>query len=349
MINNNTSILYFNPYTEFALAESRIDNEVPTLKSPSRDSRTTTSPKYSVIDEIHTLAEKTAVMGKTLIFKDYESELDFIGKSAGILDLSAGGIVGGMQGALFLNSFSKSAVLSHFIYFSPLLKAISPGLLSFSIILGGIEEIFELVQIYRSRQFLDYINKQKEQPLDQLLFLKDKFFSIDDTEEKKITLFIEKNLSDAPILEKAARFDLVAEKILALKFASLARRITPRFAIEVKNDLPHLITKIESLNSKIRQSGIEQTQYLMESISKQSRKKIINHTIGLCSVTFSLISITFTLIAITNIFLAITLGCASLLAAWIQIIHKKNSETSGLDHYHSLTRDCYQISTKKSF
>ncbi len=270
-IENNRELQYINPYLGSA-------------------------PLRRESEAVSAIAQKTFVdhvvnWGKAILFRDYERHLEIVEKGTWLLDKGVLVVVGTMQGAMIADGlFHLNIVKNGPFWFIPAaLKVVLIPSSIFFFVIGIIEGIFEFINMRRGIELLQGISKEKS-ALNQLDWMKDRYFTLQPEESDKICSLIEEKLPELDRTSKAERFDQIAQKALEVKFENLKRRITPGLADEVKKQLDSTMKDLTSPDETIRLDAAQRVELLMESVSTQAKTKILIHVLGLIAIFFTLLS-----------------------------------------------------------
>lgn len=285
------------------------------------------------------LADRVVEWGKSLLFEDYEKQLNFAEQATWFLDKGVVTVVGGMQGAVIVEGLFHLHFLEGRLSILPqLVKTILLPSSIFFFIMGIIEMIFELINLKRGIDLLHGVSKESS-PLDTLGWMKEHYFTLQVHEAQKIYNFIEKKLPDLSTSQKADRFDQIAERALEVRFESLKRRITPGLADEVKLQLDSITKDLKSSKENIRVDAATRAKLLMESVSTQAKNKIKIHLLGILSICFTLISMIgiFAGIGVLPFFIALGAGTAITFVTKL-IIQKGHYERSVERFYDQLSK-----------
>lgn len=295
------------------------------------------SSSLSKDDPILSFADKIGDLGRRILFKDYEKQVDFTGKVARILDWSVflGSIT--LEGFVIVNNllhlhlFSKK-VLQYIPYIGKLATIPTS---SFFFAMGVIEGSVELVNIKRVTRFYKQIELKKDDPQAQLNWIKEKYFTLSPGQVQKIQTFIKVAMPHMSQAQKAKRFTQIAEKVLKNQLQALGRRISSGLANEVHKNLQSILSDLQSWSPHRRAKAQEKARILMESVSEQAKNKILIHVLGLMTIACTIISLiaVFTGVSTTAIFTLLASGAIFLIAA--QIFVRKTTVDRELDTFYA--------------
>lgn len=230
--------------------------------------------------------------GQNALFKDYERRVDFASIGARSLDYGVFASLAGMQGAVIVdNLFRLTHYRGFFDRLPAILKVVAMPAAIFFFIFGIIEGFAEFVGLRRSVTFLEHMEKDGATSVDKLTWLKNKYLTISGHESEKIQSYIETHLPLLSNGEKALRYEQIAEKALDLHIKALSRRVTPGLAEHVVKELPGILEGLSDPSRADYAESVEKGNLLIDSLTEQSKVKILVHLVALAAIGFTLISV----------------------------------------------------------
>lgn len=310
---NNSPFYYSNPYKnplKFEMGNHFLLENLPDTKEH---------------DAFLRLADRIAKEGKKFLFQDLEKQVDFVGKTAKLLDKGIMAVVGSVDGVVLLNQFlhlqlQKYPVVS---FFPVLMKLLSFPITSFFIGSAVIQEGAELINLRRVGNFLQSIDSLKERPLAQLNWIRANFFVLHQGEAKKIKNYIDRSMPFSKGHEKEAKFDQIAGKVLQMKYEALKRRVSPGIAKEIVLQFNSISKGLRSFNKKVREKAIQKAHILMNSVTTQAKNKILIHVLGILAISISLLSMILFLVGLSGFSVLIGLGVISFSLVIMRFILEK--------------------------
>lgn len=265
-------------------------------------------------DSLIDFANRVTEWGKTLLFNDYEKQLDFSGKVARILDWSTLFTVGSMQAILITERLFHYNIthLPVFKAFPTLLKILTLPTAIFFLVMTIFEGFVELVNLRRAGQLLYHLRIRQKDPLAQLQWVKEHYFTLDQKEGKKIEVYIEQTMPLLSQVEKARRFEQIAHKALRLKYEGLKRRISPGLAEEVLSQIHTISKDLESFSPVTKAKAAQRAEVLMKSLTRQTKNKILVHVLGVTALGITLISLSVFLAKVTTTAFFAIMGAMSI-------------------------------------
>lgn len=222
------------------------------------------------------------------IIKDHEKMIDFAGKGAANLDLALTWLSAPIQGAAFLGQkidqyipFSQWILLAKIIIFP-----IGIALLA----LTAVQIVYETVNMVRVCRLIERVAKART-PEEKLEILRARFFGVSAVQHKQLQAYVDKlkqsGVSDAVLAE---RYNHIIEKLLAVKYAELSRRVAPWCAKELNDQLQGLLLDLKSSDPKVRAMTCIRANTLLDDVKTQCLKKLLVHFVGLISLGFFVLS-----------------------------------------------------------
>ncbi len=224
------------------------------------------------------------------LHNDVEKKIDLAGRITNYVDSSLSlfrtslnimTLIAGRFGELF--SWGKWALWAKII-------TLPYGIVYF--VLALIEAIYETTNLIRSfKMVLDLHSSDWNQDsvlLEDLKNLRSRFFQLSDAERSQLQVFIDRasreGVPDEMLQEK---FNEICEKALAIKYAALARRISPWCAHEVSLNLNDLIADLKHHpNPAHQQNARIRAHELLKNVEIQAQKRIIIHILALVALAF---------------------------------------------------------------
>ena len=279
-INNNLHYIY-NPYKD----------PTPPIDEASHSHAHFSShpPKDPIIE----FADRIVNWGISFLFKDAEKAVDFIGFTAAAADSGASTVAATMQGAVYADKIFHFNIPNHASFLNEIprfLKIILGPTAIVLFVLGIIEAFVEILHLRRMSRFLNHIEIEEQNPLIQLEWIKNRYFSINHKVAKKIQAYVEGKFPTLSNAQKGEHFERIAEKMLQIKFNCLERRLTPALAKEVSTQLNIILQDLKSSDVEVQKSATLRAQVLMKSVTAQAKTTIAIHTLCLIAITLTLFS-----------------------------------------------------------
>lgn len=215
---------------------------------------------------------------------DKESQIDFLLRLVvfpfGLLYRASSVVINLIEVLSFFKLACISRVNSYFIEVVKTLNIIG-------IFLSTIELAFESFSLFKTFKFYVKILNEK----DQLQFIKDQYFSLDNKEEETIQALAAKKSSDVESLRK---------RFYKIKESSLMHRIRPK--------------AVERLKQSFEQGAIDEntSKELTKIVETQLQKKLVLHAIGIVAIILGLISLVYLLLGapalLTFVILSASIG-----------------------------------------
>lgn len=262
-------------------------------------------------------------MGQAYYRGDEETFIDTAGRIAKAVDTALVWVTGIIQASALAGRVIHKALhpLQNFQIFSVVSKILTIPLGIVFAVLSVIEALYEGTNFIRCYSLMSKLTNSdlatEATVVGNIKKLHERFFSISDSKSSKITAYIEKQFHGFSQSEKAEKYDMIAGKLLAVKYADLARRISPSHAEEVTEMLDTVIKGLQSENQSDRLQALENGRTLLQTISTQCKKKLLVHFVALAAIAISMVTLValfsgvgsiifFALLTIASILLTIT-------------------------------------------
>jgi hypothetical protein len=245
------------------------------------------------------LFKVTEAWAKAHLHQDNENLIDLTGKITGYIDSGLSWVYSPLQ--LLGSVASHYGTLPAWHELGIIAKmAIAPYAGAF-FVLAAVELFFEGTNLLRSIRLIKRLSNQMT-PIQKLQNLQERFFALKPNEK----LAIERLAADPTKTpeEVQAKINRMTEKTLQVKYAQLARRISPWCA----EKLAKAVNRIDVLAEK-------EIQDILDTVAIQAKKRIILHIVAILSILFAVVATVLILIAcpITGIALAFSIVSTLLL------------------------------------
>lgn len=239
------------------------------------------------------LSKRTIEWAQRTLFLDYEKAINATGIAARALDYGAFAVMGTMQAGVIVDAIAHHSLGGASQFFGRLKPLTVALAIPFGItffVLGIIEGIYEFFQIKRVSSMLYRLKQQGNDPQIALLWLKNKFFNLKSEESERIYAFIEGKMPEASKGEKAHKYHEIARSALKIKHDCLKRRITKGLAEHITKELPGILKDLSSTDPEVAAHAKEKAETMLKSVTRQTKNKIIVHTLALIAICFTLVS-----------------------------------------------------------
>lgn len=249
-------------------------------------------------------AVKTA---RAYLFHDIEGTIDGMGKIAGYFDLFISASSATIRGIGYLIIWLKNDVNVG------LPRIFSLFVLPFAIIglvVSLLEIIYECANLVGGIKLRANLNFSKQASKEELLAnletIRKSFLVLNKETATQIGAYIDEKMPCESPDVRRRKFDGIADRAREIQYDNLARRVSPRLAQEIKEDLVRLQA---DLHCNI-EGALERAQALLNDIDIQSSKKILVHAVGLFSLllsaaSYALLLVTFPHVAMVSLGLAL--------------------------------------------
>lgn len=248
-------------------------------------------------------AVKTA---RAFLFRDLEARIDGMGKMAGYFDLFISATSAAFRGIGYFILWLKNDVN---VGLPPIFSIMVFPFAIIGLFVSLLEIIYEgynLVGGIHLRASLNFNKKAtREVLIANLETLKKMFFELDKKTNEQIATYIDEKMPCESPDVRRRKFDAIAQRSRDIRFEKLARRVSPRLAAEIKENLVQLQADLHC-NAN---GAIERAQELLNDIDIQSSKKLLVHAVGLFSLLLSAASYALLLVHFPYVAM-VTLGLA---------------------------------------
>lgn len=268
------------------------------------------------------------------LYRDLEHRADWSGKVANLLNWGLFGITGSINTAIFASKTFSFGIDPRLPGLAQLIAIPSTGVF---LGLGCIQGALELSHLYKTQLLYKRLQKQGDS-LEKLQWIRDRYFSLREKDTIKIQQWIGTTMPTLSTEEKALKFEEIADKILANRFAALQNRITPTLANKVGEEIGPIMRDLGSFYPSVREGAELRAEMLMKSVSKQARRKMITHLIGLAAVTFTLIGLIAFLVGVSGGGFFIAMGAISIALYAVRILIDKGVLAKEADQFDKMVK-----------
>lgn len=293
MIANTSSSNYLSNFQnkkDYIIADVAFSN--PFVQSKSIDFQKVVKIPYNITSD-------TIKWTKAYLRKDEEAQIEAVSDVATALDISISSTNTLFHVIAYATVFFRSHMSKLPKFHHPfIIKALTLPIATIGLILCFFEAIYEVYSIYKITKLMIELNREENKNSRQTLLkrlrkLNDKYFSLNSDEVLKITLVLKKQFPNLSTEKLQKKFDKKAIKYLQIKFAQLARRISPWCATKVLLELKCIIKQLEDSDEQVQNEGIDQATRLIQAINQQSLKKLLIHLLGLIVILITIIGLSF--------------------------------------------------------
>ena len=170
----------------------------------------------------------------------------------------------------------------------------------------------------------------------QLEKIKTIFFEISEREENEIELYVAHRLKDLPLEQQVEREKAIREALLQKKYSTLTRRVHPRLAAEIKDNVSGLVGSLKANIYRapdLAEPAVQKAEKLMAAIKTQSTKKKVMHVIGIVAALFGMATL-----------IASIIGCPFLLIIILAALTLAFGMARGAMHFGSMDREGWDFS-----
>lgn len=279
-----------------------IDNSSPIATFPSCT---------EVVKVPYTLTCEAVKTARAYLFHDPEASIDGMGKMAGYFDLLVSTSSAAFRGIGYFIIWLKNDLQLG------LPKFFSIAMIPFAIIglvLSFLEIFYEYDNLLRGLKLRWNLNFSKDASKEDLAanleMIRKTFLELDQKIVKQIGAYIDEKMPDMPIDVRRAKFNDIADRAREIQHKNLVRRISPRLALEIKENLVQLQADLHCNEN----GAIERARELLNDLDIQTSKKLLVHTVGLFSLMLSAASYALLLVTFPHVaFVAIGLALASII------------------------------------
>jgi hypothetical protein len=277
-----------NPY--------KSDTNTPAFSPHSAFLNDSPSPQSIAVAPIQALTN-AAKMGLAYYEGDEETFIDTAGKVAKAIDNSLIFVTVATHIASFAERVIQKALHSSqtITIFSVVNQILALPLGIAFAILAVIEAVYEGVNFARCYSLMSKLSgsdvAQEKKVVANLTKIHQQYFALDKAESSRITTFIEKHFDQYTEGEKAQKYEEISAKLISVKYADLARRISPHFSEEIATDLQSVIQGLQSDSRSERLESLEKGRELLQTVSTQCKKKLLVHFVALTAIVASMLSI----------------------------------------------------------
>ena len=274
-MNNAIVVNYTNPFRD-------------AITNPSTCETVSFNEEDKLLRIVDNVTSKVIDYGALYEFTNFERQVDFTAAAITLADTTAFSVIVGLQIGTMANQFLHLGLEKiPFLWIVPtVLKVVAAPLSFFFIGAGLIEGFAELIQIKRTIELLQVVQKGAE-PMEKLAWFRAHYFSLTSKESEHTSTYINRWLPNLTKQQKAERFDRIAFKILKIKYEQLENRIKPKLAEAIKTQLG--IGVKELANKTTAEMGISRLEANFQAMEKQAKIKIISHTLLIIAITIGLI------------------------------------------------------------
>ncbi|NGX44958.1 MAG: hypothetical protein K940chlam2_00098 [Chlamydiae bacterium] len=236
-------------------------------------------------------------MGQAYYRGDEETFIDTAGRVAKAIDIALVGVTVIIQASSLAGTVIHELIHTsqNFQIFSVICKILTIPLGIVFALLSVIEAIHEGTNFIRCYTLMSQLTNidlaNEEVVVGNIKKLHKRFFSIPESKSSKITAYIEKQFHGLSQSEKAEKYDMIAGKQLAVKYADLARRISPSHAKEAAETLDAVIKGLQSEKQSERLQTLEKGRILLQTIHAQCKKKLLVHFVALAAIAIAMVTL----------------------------------------------------------
>jgi len=292
------------------------------------------TPPLELDDHVHKVVEK----GKHSFAIDYEKRLDYTKFAASQLNLASKITFSGIQGTVLGSSLLYGSELPQKIEnLKHVLTIISLPFIAIAYALGTIQLVAQCVQYASDKKVIENLEERGKSVEEKMEWLKTRFFSLDPQEVEKITEYIETHLPDLSNTQKAFSFDRIAEKTLDIQFEIFKRKVTPKLAEKVKEDLKIASNEMSSWRKKIQAQGKLRAQILVDSVADQVKSRLSVHAIASATIVLSFATLTLALMGSIALPLTLILNTFALIGVAAEFFYETQVLKKGAENYELAT------------
>jgi len=253
------------------------------------------SPMSIAVAPIQALTN-AAKMGRAYYEGDEETFIDTAGKTAKAIDsalifVTAATHVGSLAEKVIHKALHSSSTITIFSVVNKILAL--PLGIAFAV-LAVIEAVYEGVNFARCYSLMSKFSgsdvAHERKVVANLTKIHRQYFALDKAESSRITTFIEKHFEQCSESEKAQKYENISAKLINVKYADLARRISPHFSEEIATNLQSVIQGLQSDNQSERLESLGKGRELLQTVSTQCKKKLLVHFVALTAIAASMLS-----------------------------------------------------------